>query len=262
MKRILTAALLIPAVTWVIFYGPPALFFCAVALLAALCYIEYSSLIRAQGGEALAPVALAGGLVILLAPDPWLAAVLLSLVGMAFAMRGADLAHSMITAGGFALGMLYIFGAWRSAMELRAMSAHWLFFACALNWAGDTAAMYVGKSWGKHKLAPRVSPGKTVEGAVGSLVASVVCGVLYLRWALPAFGWEAMVGLAIAGNVAGQMGDLAESALKRGAGVKDSGTLLPGHGGILDRMDSSLFSMPVVLGLLRLAGAGPQLWRF
>ena len=253
MKRILTAAVLIPAVTWVIFAGPPAVFFATVALIAALCYIEYSSLVRAQGGEALVPMGLASGLVLLLAPDPWLAAVLLSLLGAAFAMRG-DLAHALLTAGGFALGLIYIFGAWRSALELRTLSAHWVFFACALNWAGDTAAMYVGKSLGKHKLAPHVSPGKTVEGALGSLVASALCGVLYLRWALPAVSWEAMLGLAIAGNVAGQIGDLAESALKRGAVVKDSGTLLPGHGGILDRMDSSLFSLPVVLGLLRLIG--------
>ena len=253
MKRVLTAVALIPAVTWVIFAGPPPVFFATVALIAALCYIEYSSLVRAQGGEALVPMGLASGLVLLLSPDPWLAAVLLALLGMAFAMRG-DLAHSLVTAGGFALGLVYVFGAWRSALELRAISAHWLLFACALNWAGDTAAMYVGKSIGQHKLAPHVSPGKTVEGALGSLAASVLFGVLYLHWALPSVGWEATVGLAIAGNVAGQVGDLAESALKRGAGVKDSGTLLPGHGGMLDRMDSSLFSMPVVLGLLRLIG--------
>lgn len=253
MKRILTALVMIPAVTLVIFQGPTWLFFATVALIAALCYIEYSSLVSAQGGEALVPMGLASGLVLLLAPEPFMAAALLALLGMAFAMRG-DLQHSLVTAGGFALGLLYIFGAWRSAIELRALSPHWVFFACALNWAGDTAAMYVGKSIGKHKLAPQVSPGKTVEGAVGSMVASIVCGVLYLRWALPSVGWEAMVGLAMAGNVAGQVGDLAESALKRGAGVKDSGTLLPGHGGMLDRMDSSLFSMPVVLGLLRFIG--------
>jgi phosphatidate cytidylyltransferase len=94
-----------------------------------------------------------------------------------------------------------------------------------------------------------------VEGAVASLAASAIGGVAYVGWAMPGFPWLAALGLALAGNVAGQLGDLAESALKRGAGVKDSGTLLPGHGGVLDRMDSSLCSMPVVLGQLRSIGS-------
>ena len=254
MKRILTAALMIPAAIWVIFAAPTPLFVAVAALLAGLCYVEYAALIAAQGGEALLPVGLAAGLVVLLAPDPFLAVTLLALVGMCFAMRGANLAHALLTGGGFALGLLYVFGGWRAAIELKSVSPHWLLFACALNWAGDTAAMYVGKAFGRHKLAPRVSPGKTVEGAVASLAASALGGVLYLGWALPAFPAAAAFGLAVAGNVAGQLGDLAESALKRGAGVKDSGTLLPGHGGVLDRMDSSLFSLPVVLAVYRWLG--------
>jgi phosphatidate cytidylyltransferase len=253
MKRVLTAAVMIPAAVGAIF-GPPALFLAVAALLAALCYYEYAALITAQGGEAVLPVALVAGLIVLVTPEPFLAGSLLALVGMCFAMRGQDLARTLITAGGFALGLLYVFGAWRAAIELKALSPHWVLFACGLNWLGDTAAMYVGKAFGRHKLAPRVSPGKTVEGAVASLVASAAGGVLYVGWALPAFPMAAAFGLAVAGNVAGQLGDLAESALKRGAGVKDSGHMLPGHGGILDRMDSSLFSMPMVLGLLRWIG--------
>jgi phosphatidate cytidylyltransferase len=250
MARILTALLLIPGAIGAIFYSPQALFVAVAALLAGLCYWEYAALVRAQGGDALLPIALVSGLIILLSPAPFSAAVLLALLGMAFALRG-DLARSLVTGGGFALGLLYVFGSWRAAIELREASPHWLFFAIALNWAGDTAAMYAGKAFGRRKLAPHVSPGKTVEGAVASLLASALLGVAYMAWAMPAVPAAQAFALAVAGNVAGQFGDLAESALKRGANLKDSGTLLPGHGGVLDRMDSSLFSMPMVLGLLQ-----------
>jgi phosphatidate cytidylyltransferase len=125
-------------------------------------------------------------------------------------------------------------------------------------WAGDIFALYIGKSFGRRQLAPRLSPNKTWEGAVASVVGSILCGMaLYfagqhlastrdftaLHIGFPA--WQ-MVFLAIALNIAAQFGDLLESALKRGAGVKDSGTLLPGHGGILDRIDALLLAAPVL----------------
>jgi phosphatidate cytidylyltransferase len=105
---------------------------------------------------------------------------------------------------------------------------------------------------GKRKLAPRISPGKSVEGAVASVLLASAFGVVFVHYLLPATPWMVALGVSVAGNVAGQIGDLAESALKRGAGVKDSGTLLPGHGGWLDRLDSSLFSMPITLFVLTL----------
>jgi phosphatidate cytidylyltransferase len=104
-------------------------------------------------------------------------------------------------------------------------------------------------------MAPSVSPGKSWEGAAGSLAAAILFGIVYLGWALPELSLAARIGLAIAANAAGQLGDLAESAIKRGAGVKDSGTMLPGHGGWLDRLDSTLFSMPVVAALQPLISA-------
>jgi len=103
-------------------------------------------------------------------------------------------------------------------------------------------------------MAPRVSPGKSWEGAAASLIAAAGFGVWLLRWSIPEVSLGMAAFLAVAGNAAGQMGDLAESALKRGAGVKDSGTLLPGHGGWLDRLDSSLFSMPAVHILVQAFG--------
>ena len=119
-------------------------------------------------------------------------------------------------------------------------------------WIGDTGAYYVGRRFGKRKLAPIISPGKTWEGAIASAVTGTLLGLAYLPWAIPGLGLPAAGLLALAANCAGQVGDLAESALKRGAGVKDSGTLLPGHGGVLDRMDSTMFAVPVLYVLVSL----------
>jgi phosphatidate cytidylyltransferase len=124
-------------------------------------------------------------------------------------------------------------------------------------WAGDIAALYIGKNFGKRKLAPRLSPGKTWEGSIASVIGSVLAAslVLFFGDQLSARGntilhitepvWQSLL-LAVILNVAAQVGDLIESAVKRGAGVKDSGTMLPGHGGILDRIDALLFAAPVL----------------
>ena len=125
--------------------------------------------------------------------------------------------------------------------------------AVLVSWAGDTAAMYVGRAFGRHKLAPEVSPSKTWEGAVGSVAGGTLAAMVYAHYSIA----SAPVGVVCArwpraANIAGQVGDLCESAFKRGAGVKDSGTTLPGHGGWLDRIDSSLFSVPVTYGALHI----------
>ena len=132
------------------------------------------------------------------------------------------------------------------------------FLLCVV-WAGDIAALYVGRAWGRRKLAPALSPNKTWEGALGSVAGSLLVtgGLLGLAHLLTArFDsarlsyseevWYYWLGLAVAVNVAAQVGDLAESALKRSAGVKDSGALLPGHGGVLDRIDALLLAAPVL----------------
>lgn len=150
----------------------------------------------------------------------------------------------------FLLGSVYIFVPLALAVPLRAWSPHWLMFALLLSWAGDTVAMYVGKAFGRHALAPRISPHKTVEGAIGSIAGALIAGGIYAHYLIPATPLAIILPLAIAGNIAGQFGDLAESALKRRAGVKDSGSSLPGHGGWLDRIDSVLFTVPVIYALV------------
>jgi phosphatidate cytidylyltransferase len=119
-----------------------------------------------------------------------------------------------------------------------------LLFALVITWAGDTAAYFVGRAMGKHPLAPHISPKKTWEGSMGSMVGSLLVAWAFHYWIRIPSGH--LVGMAVVGNVAGQMGDLLESAYKRSAGVKDSGGLLPGHGGVLDRIDALILCIPVI----------------
>jgi phosphatidate cytidylyltransferase len=113
-----------------------------------------------------------------------------------------------------------------------------------VTWVGETAAYLVGSTLGRHKLAPVVSPGKTVEGGIAQVVASVAAGTVLAAWLLPACGWRFGAGAGVLLGVVGQFGDLAESVIKRSAGTKDTGGLIPGHGGVLDRIDSLLFNFP------------------
>jgi phosphatidate cytidylyltransferase len=119
-----------------------------------------------------------------------------------------------------------------------------LLFALVITWAGDTVAYFVGRAIGKHPLAPHISPKKTWEGSVGSMVGSLIVAWAFSYWIRIPLGH--LVAMAVIGNVAGQMGDLLESAYKRSAGVKDSGGLLPGHGGVLDRIDALILCIPVI----------------
>jgi len=125
----------------------------------------------------------------------------------------------------------------------------WIFLLCAIIFAGDTAALYAGTLWGRHRISPTISPGKTVEGSVAGLAAGLAVGSAAKALFLPELGWPALILFALAVGVAGQAGDLFESALKRASNVKDSGGLLPGHGGVLDRIDAMLFAAPVAFGL-------------
>lgn len=246
MKRVATALVLIPAVTWIVLASPFWAFAAALALAGLLAFREFDQIVAAQGVRRAGVPGMAAGLALLFAPDPFLILSLTVLFAMMLALRGNDLAGALPEASAFLLGTVYIFGAWRCAIGLRQISAHWLMIALLVSWAGDTAALYAGRAWGKHKLAPVVSPAKTWEGAAGSVAGGVLAAGVYAHYLLPAEPVAWVLGLAAVANVAGQAGDMCESALKRGAGVKDSGTILPGHGGFLDRIDSSLFTIPVV----------------
>jgi phosphatidate cytidylyltransferase len=145
--------------------------------------------------------------------------------------------------------------------------AIWTIYTLLAVWAGDIFAYFVGKSLGRHRMSPHISPKKTWEGAAASIVASVIVGTLWIHyasaissallraglierpdgmWGLEQPPLWPIILLSAAVNIAAQLGDLVESLIKRGAGVKDSGTILPGHGGMLDRIDAMLFAVPVV----------------
>ena len=121
-----------------------------------------------------------------------------------------------------------------------------VFFVILVTWLSDTGGFFVGKTWGKHSLAPRLSPQKTIEGLLGGVLFSVVGAVLSQFTFVPFFSLGQCVMLGVGLAVLGAIGDLAESAIKRSVSVKDSGTMIPGHGGVLDRVDSLLFTGPAM----------------
>jgi phosphatidate cytidylyltransferase len=248
MNRILTALVLIAFALYSIFWAPHWLFMVIVALMATACYHEFVGISAATGAAGPLWIGFPLGYLFLLDPNT---IRIVPLIALTLALRLPDLSKVLAFTASLSLGILYIFGAWRCAIDLRAVNAYWILFALSINWVGDIAAFYVGRNFGKHKLSPRVSPGKSWEGAAGSIVLAVVYGVVLNQQVGLELSVAEMVGLSILCNIAGQIGDLAESALKRGAGLKDSGTLLPGHGGFLDRLDSSLFTLPVVYYFLR-----------
>jgi phosphatidate cytidylyltransferase len=202
----------------------------------------------------------------------WSAHVLVIAVGLVLLALGAAVfargptAHPLPCVAVTLFAPLYLGGTLGFALLLRAFpgisegEAGWAgallgIFVLTVVWVGDSAAYFAGYQWGKTKLIPSVSPGKTVAGGIGGLVGSVVTSVLFSELLLNPYSGTglstlsaAIIGLVI--GAVGQVGDLAESLLKRGAGVKDSGALFPGHGGVLDRFDSVLFALPVAYLLL------------
>lgn len=247
MKRVVTALVLIPLFVYLVLWSPAWLFISAVCVVGVLCFHEYCGLVALHTVLPPGVFGYAAGLLVLLLPgNPTGFLVLVALVALALGLRARELSETLPYAASVTLGVIYIFGALRTGVELRARGVFWLLFALSLNWVGDIAALYAGRSLGRHRLSPRVSPGKSWEGAIASLLASVAYGAIYFPKLLPDVPLPEALAIAAVANIAGQIGDLAESAIKRGAAVKDSGALLPGHGGWLDRLDSSLFAIPVV----------------
>ncbi|MCF8067896.1 MAG: phosphatidate cytidylyltransferase [Desulfobacterales bacterium] len=145
------------------------------------------------------------------------------------------------------LGMIYIPLLLSCLVLLRNgdNGSSWIFLLLAVVFAGDSGAFYAGSYLGRHKLCPAVSPNKTIEGSIGGLVSNVAVGFLFSYLLLPDLHPGLLVLFCLTVGAAAQVGDLFESELKRSAGIKDSGNILPGHGGILDRIDALLFALPV-----------------
>jgi phosphatidate cytidylyltransferase len=310
MKRILTAAILVPLVLLGVFRAPLWLLLLLLAAVALAATWEYLGLLTAIGLEPFQTLSCGAMAVIFLLPlsvfivvsyrplmtdgsmtsasmvfrgvvnSSFLVLLLTPFLLLTAATRKQNLRSALPGAAMAYLALPYIGLPLLLLAVLREQPGGWVYllFLFLAVWIGDTAAMYVGKSMGRHKLAPRISPGKTVEGTVASVVFAVAACCLFAyfipeiaQWlershlltgatdslALEAYGrgplWLA-APLAALINAAAQLGDLLESALKRGAGVKDSGTMLPGHGGMLDRIDALLMAAPVAFILLSVYG--------
>ncbi|MDA1081778.1 MAG: phosphatidate cytidylyltransferase [Gemmatimonadetes bacterium] len=274
-KRIAFAVVAIPVVAGVVWAGgvPLAVL---LALVSALAAREFYRLATAGGIE---PLLIHGLVLSALIPigvhsryaGSWVPSisvvmlVVLELLAAALLLRGAT-RKPLEAVGITILGVLYSGGMLGFAVALRyhrfaldaTSGALLVAFPLALTWGTDTGAMLLGRAWGKTKLMPSISPGKTLVGAWGGAAVAVLISVLYVRFGLAPYAHLTMsvasaaaFGLIV--SAAGQVGDLVESMLKRQAGVKDSSALIPGHGGALDRVDSLLFTLPVsfvLLGLL------------
>lgn len=264
MRRVVTAAVLVPAVLALVFWNSLPVLTLAAALVAGLATWEFLGLAAASGAAGVPRIAVLCAVALLFvcvyyAPEysgPLVGALMFALLGVcAFRLQPAAVLPAA-AASTFAL----LYTGW-SLTTLPLISAQsngpsLLLFLFLSVWSGDIAALYVGHNFGRHKLS-RLSPNKTWEGTVASVAATLLVTALLLLLAgelnrrgidvltYPGPVWRTLL-LSILLNVAAQFGDLLESALKRSAGVKDSGTLLPGHGGVLDRIDALLLAAPVL----------------
>jgi phosphatidate cytidylyltransferase len=171
-------------------------------------------------------------------------------------LSGRELREAAGRTGITLLGILYVGLLITPLALLRPLPSGtaWIALALGMTALNDTAAYFAGRFLGRHKLHPRISPAKTVEGAVGGVIGSVVAAAIVKHFFLPEISWGECAILGVPAGILGQIGDLCESMIKRGAGIKDSGRVLPGHGGVLDRIDGLLFVAPYVYVYARWAG--------
>ena len=294
VKRVLTAVVLIPIVLAIVLWAPAAPVFGVSVLIlpliaGAIALLAIRELLKLSEGYGIRPLhtptyifcalfflimAVHPGATDLLSTSGFTyfglcAAVLAPFLFLTIAMRGNEIRAGFPAAMLSAFSFIYIALPLASLVQLRAQwrGAFLLLYLLLLVWAGDIFAYFIGKPLGRHRMSPRISPKKTWEGAIASIVASVAVGILMFQYAQPIstalmrmhligdrgygiFTREAsstlVITLSVILNIAAQLGDLVESLIKRGAGVKDSGAILPGHGGMFDRIDALLFAAPVL----------------
>jgi phosphatidate cytidylyltransferase len=273
MQRLLTAAVAgLPFLAGV-FLLPAPWFFALIVGAVILAAIELVRIVRPLAPAAplrLLPALVAAAAIALylaLAADPATAGAALEArilaaglalsagVGCLVLFGRTPAPQALPALGAFSFGTVYLALPAVALTRLQEADPWLVLLLLAIVWLGDTAALVVGRRWGRHKMAPRVSPKKSWEGAAASLGIAVVAAA---AWSALVLGRLSPLVVAVAAgvNVAAQLGDLTESLLKRGSGVKDSGDLLPGHGGLLDRIDALLFAAPVLWISVLLAGDG------
>lgn len=249
IRRVVTALIAVPLLVWLVGWGRPWHFSLFIFLIALISLGEYLLLAfpgrrREQALGILCGAIVAAVMLLPRAvhPSAWFAGVVVAVCSISL-FFGGRLDERYQRLGWTLLGILYVGYLVPHAALLYRLGEgrEWVFFVLIVIMVGDTAGYLVGSLYGTNKLFPEISPGKTVEGAIGYTTASVVAGIAAAALLLPAHAWTETVVLAFVLSVLGQVGDLFESWIKRVFGAKDSSALLPGHGGLLDRMDSLIF---------------------
>lgn len=264
-QRILTSLVALPLLICLIVWGSSVLFAVVVTGVIFLAQLEFNrmglaeqyrphQIIAALVGATIVPLLHFGGTELLL---PWLIAafLVLSLLFL-FVFRSLERVHYHF--GWICLGLIYLplILSHLFLLRLEPSGRQWIFLTLMAVMMCDSFAYFAGSKLGKRKLYPAVSPNKSVEGAFAGLIGSVVAVLIAKFLFLPAIGFFAAVVVGLLLGLLGQVGDLFESLLKRACGVKDSGTLIPGHGGMLDRLDSLLFTFPVIYYIARYVYGG------
>jgi phosphatidate cytidylyltransferase len=261
MRRVLTAVVLLAAFVPALFFAPVEVWSALSALVMALAAHEWARLARFPSGVSLGYAALLGCVALLLPYLPGVASFALRegllVAAAAFWIFIAPVWLSLRWRGDgafvrAAVGGVILLATWAALLDLRERGPWVLLAVMAVVWIADTAAFFAGRRFGQHKLAPRISPGKTREGVIGAILALI----LYASAVSAAVVGLRIVGaliLAMAVLYFSVLGDLYESWIKRVADMKDSGTLLPGHGGVLDRIDALIAALPIAAGVLLLA---------
>lgn len=271
MKRILTAIVALPILLYTVWSPSPYFFVALTAIAIVLALVEFYSLASKAGCQPQVVPGCSAALVVIASfvfeePSLTVAAVAALLIASLAAaiFHPGEMKKSLVSVSATVFGVIYVALLASCLVGVRMIPdvapgraiAHFApkllttFFAIVM--MTDTGAYYTGRTIGRHKLAPLVSPGKTIEGAIGGFVMGVVTGFLSKLIFFPEIPATHALALgAVIGSI-GQIGDLAESMLKRGSNVKDSGNLLPGHGGMLDRVDSILFCAPLLYYYSRL----------
>jgi len=251
LKRVISGLVLIPLVVGIVLYGSPKLFFILVLGAVLTGWYECFQLIRQMGVEGYSMTG--GGLCLLLAfcffaNDYYLVWLLTAIVVLflTWYITSGDVREALDPMAYTFLGVVYVAGlmSYFLLIQPQEEGPKYILFLFMVIWLGDTAAYYVGKNFGKKRLAPAISPGKTIEGAAAGLFGSLAGGATAQLSFLQSISLTHCLIMALFCGILGQFGDLAESLLKRNAGVKDSGSLIPGHGGVLDRLDSLMFAGP------------------
>lgn len=253
---------------WVVLllFGPASLFWLAIVIIAAYGLFEFFRMTTVPPGPGLLALKIAISILPVAAaitarPDVLLGALFLSLFFLVLLVLGSysRIDNGLRFLGTGCLGLLYISFALAHLVLIRSLpqGAAWLLVLTAITAGGDTGAYYIGSTLGRHKLCPQISPKKTVEGAIGGISAGMLCAVATGWYFLPRTSPYLILLAALLLTLVSIAGDLTESIIKRSVGVKDSGRLLYGHGGVLDRIDSLLIAGPVLYYFLLLLGHRP-----